>query len=137
MSEHYGHWDGLKLHAETFAAQVKAHPIGTPLCLTVEPFKVRKTRAMNNYLHVLFRIAARELSAMGTQWTPEEVKSYCKAAKLYQMEDRTLPGGEIVQVAKDTAQMDKEETMMTIERVRAYFAELGIVLPEPGEQLTI
>ena len=65
------------------------------------------------------------------------MKSYCKAAKLYPMEDRTLPGGEIVQVAKDTSPMDKEDTMLTIDRVRAHFAELGIILPEAGQQLEI
>ena len=137
MSEHYGHWDGRKLHAETFAAQVKSYPIGTPLCLTVGPVKVRKSTAQNSFLHVLFRIAAKELSDLGTPWTPEEVKSYCKAAKLYPMEDRTLPGGEIVQVAKDTAPMDKEDTMLTIDRVIAHFAEMGIILPEPGHQLEL
>lgn len=137
MNEHFGHWDGRKLHAETFAAQVKSYPVGTPLCLTVGPVRNRKSRQQNRYLHQLFRIAAKELSAMGTQWTPEEVKSYCKGAGLYPMEDRTLPGGEIVQVAKDTAPMDKEDTMLTIERMRAHFGELGIILPEPGQQLEI
>ncbi len=137
MSEHFGHWDGRKLHAETFAAQVKSYPVGTPLCLTVGPVRNRKSSKQNRYLHQLFRIAAKELSAMGTPWTPEYVKSYCKGAGLYPMEDRTLPGGEIVQVAKDTAPMDKEDTMLTIDRVIAHFGELGIILPEPGQQLEI
>lgn len=137
MSEHFGHWDGRKLHAETFAAQVKSYPIGTPLRFTVGPVINRKSTPQNRYLHQLFRIAAKELSALGTQWTPEEVKSHCKAAKLYPMEDRTLPGGEIVQVAKDTAPMDKEDTAATIDRVLNYFAELGIILPLPGEQLEL
>ena len=137
MTNHYGHWDGRRLRAETFAADVKSYPTGTPLCLTVAQVKNRKSAPQNNYLHFLFRIAAKELSALGTQWTPEEVKSYCKGAKLYPMEDRTLPGGEIVQVAKDTAPMDKEDTAATIDRIHAHFGELGIILPLPGEQLEL
>ena len=109
--------------------------------VTVEQAKKRKTQEQNSYLHVLFTIAAKEMNKEGmgdgTQWTKERVKAHCKRSELYPMEDALLPGGEVVQVWKDTHELTKEDAMITIERVIRYFAELGITLPFPNEQLQL
>ena len=134
----YGQWDGVRLRAEAFVAAVKSYPIGTVLMFTVCKYTPEKTVNQNSYLHVLFTIAARALNkdAMGSgeQWTPELVKDHCKQAKLYPVVDRLLPGGEVVQVTLDTRHLNLEQMGQTIDRVISYFAELGIVLPEPREQ---
>ena len=109
--------------------------------VTVESTEKRKTTAQNSYLHVLFTIAAKELNREGygdgRKWTKERVKAHCKKIELYPVEDAMLPGGEIVQVPKDTRELSKEDAMVTIDAVVRYFAELGIVLPEPNEQLQL
>lgn len=134
----YGAWDGSRLQAAAFVAAVKSWPVGTVLKLTVDKYVAEKTRPQMGYLHVLFSIAARALNkdAMGDgeQWTPELVKDHCKQAKLYPVVDRLLPGGEVVQVTLDTRHLNMEQMAETIDRVIRYFADLGIVLPEPREQ---
>lgn len=137
-SPHYGTWDGTRLRAASFAAEVKSWPQGTQLELTVQEQRHRKTTPQNNYLHLLYRIAARAMNeggfGDGNAWTEQRVKAHCKAAGLYPALDMVLPGGEVQQVSMDTAELDIRETADTIERVIAYFAELGIVLPPPQKQ---
>lgn len=137
----YGQWDGTRLRAEAFAAAVKSYPIGTVLKFTVCKYTPEKTVNQNSYLHVLFTIAARALNAdsmgSGEQWTAEMVKDHCKQAKLYPVVDRLLPGGEVVQVTLDTRHLNRDQMAETIDRVIRYFAELGIILPEPREQQSL
>lgn len=135
---HYGSHDGRTITASSFWAAVQSYKPGTALRFTVDEYVPTKTQAQNSYLHVLFTIAARALNkdAMGNgeQWTPELVKDHCKQAKLYPVVDRLLPGGEVVQVTLDTRHLNLEQMAETIDRVIRYFADLGIVLPEPREQ---
>lgn len=137
----YGHYDGARLRAEAFAAAVKSYPIGTMLKFTVCKYVPEKTQPQLGYLHVLFSIAARALNkdAMGSgeQWTPSMVKELAKRERLYPVIDRVLPSGEVVQIVLDTRNLNREQTAETIDRVIHYFAELGIVLPEPREQQSI
>lgn len=137
----YGQWNGSRLEAAAFVAAVKSWPVGTVLKFTVDKYTPEKTKPQNGYLHALFTIAARALNkdAMGDgeQWTPELVKDHAKQAKLYPVVDRLLPGGEVVQVTLDTRHLNREQMAETIDRVIRYFAELGIVLPEPREQQSL
>ena len=129
-----------KVKAAALRAYLDSLEDGTYM-VGVEQARKRKTREQNSYLHVLFTIAAKEMNKEGmgdgTQWTKERVKAHCKRAELYPMEDALLPGGEVVQVWKDTHELTKEDAMITIDRVIQYFAELGIVLPAPNEQLQL
>ena len=96
----------------------------------------RKTTPQNAYLHVLFRIVSDALKGEGMgEWTPERVKEWCKAQGCYPLVDLVLPGGEVVQVAKRTRDLGKDEAGETIDRVVAYWAEMVILLPEPNEQV--
>ena len=138
--QHYGTKEHGKVRAASFRAAIDALPDG-PIVLTVAADGNAKSTPQNNYLHLLFRIAAKYMNdegyGDGSPWTMERVKAHCKAEGVYPMTDVVLPTGEIKQVAKDTAELDKLETMETIERVIAYFAELGITLPQPDEQTEI
>ena len=137
MITHYGHFDGHRLRASSFAAEVKGWPAGTPLEFTCRKARKRKSTAQNAYLHVLFTIAARSLTELtGENYTMEQVKAYAKVSGMYPTLDFVRPGtGEVVQVPMDTRDLDKEEAMITIDRVIAHFADIGIVLPAPGEQI--
>lgn len=138
--QHYGTKEHGRVKAASFRAAIDALPDG-PIVLTVAADGNAKSTPQNNYLHLLFRIAAQMMNdegyGDGTPWTMERVKSHCKSAGLYPVIDMVLKGGEVIQVAKDTAELDKLEMMETIERVIAYFAELGITLPQPDEQTEI
>ena len=71
----------------------------------------------------------------GRQWTKERVKTHCKQAELYPVEDMILPGGEVVQVPVDTRDLTMLEASQTIERIYAYFLDLGLELPELNKQI--
>lgn len=134
----------VKENGQVKAAALRAHldtlPDGSYF-ITVEEAKNKKTRPQNSYLHVLFTLAAKMMNKEGMgdglQWTKERVKAHCKREGLYPVEDVILPDGEVAQVWKDTRELSKEEAMETIDRVIRYFAELGLVLPEPNQQLKL
>lgn len=135
---HYIVKQGGRIGAASLRAQLDAMPDGAYKVTVARA--TSKTKAQNSYLHVLFTIAAQALNegmGGGEQWTPERVKLYCKRAELYPVEDCLLPGGEIVQMPKDTRDLDDLEMGATIERVIHHFAEMGIVLPEPQQQTTL
>jgi hypothetical protein len=136
--KHYGTFQGGRLRAVSFAAAVKGYPEGTPLELTVREVTKRKTNPQNAYLHVLFTIAARSMQELtGQNCTMEMVKAYAKNEGIYPAKDMVLPDGVIVQVPIDTRDLSKEDAMITIDRTIAHFAELGIILPLPNEQMRI
>lgn len=136
---HYGSHNGTTITASSFWAAVQSYKPGTALKFTVDEYVPTKTQAQCAYLHVLFDIAAKEMNrdAMGDgkQWTPETVKQHCKDEKLFPVVDRTMPGGVVVQVTLDTHNLNMKQIGETIDRVITYFAELGIVLPHPREQV--
>jgi hypothetical protein len=98
----------------------------------------RKTLPQNAYLHVLFQIVADTLNAEGMgdgeRWTKERVKDWCKAQGCYPTHTLHIKGVD-VEVAIPTRELSKEDAMITIDRVLQYWAEFGIVLPEPNHQL--
>ena len=123
-------------HAAALRAFLDAQPDGQ-YSVTVKRANGRKSTEQNSYLHVLFSIVADTLNAEGmgdgARWTTERVKEWCKAQGCYPTDELTVKGA-TVQVVKPTRELDKEEAMVTIDRVIQYWAEVGIVLPEPGEQ---
>ena len=134
----------LKEHGNVKGAALRAHLDALPdgsYTVTVATDAKRKSTSQNAYLHVLFGIAAKAMNAEcmgdGQQWTKDRVKAHCKRMELYPVNDVLLPGGEIVQVPMDTHELSKEDAMITIDRVINYFAELGIILPSPNEQVEI
>ena len=126
-----GRWHAAALRAALDASEPGQYAI------TIKRSNGRKTTPQNRYLHVLFRIIADTLNAEGMgdgkRWTVERVKEWCKAQGCYPAEDLAVKG-HTVQVTKPTRELDKEEAQITIDNVIRYWAELGIVLPEPGEQ---
>lgn len=138
---HYGDFDGARLRASSFSAEVKSYPVGTPLEFTVRKARKPKTTPQNRYLHTLFSIAAKEMNSAGfgdgTPWDKEKVKAYAKHVGLYPMVELHCKGV-VIHVPMSTRDLDKEEAMLVIDRTLRHFAdEHGIYLPEPGEQLTI
>jgi hypothetical protein len=138
---HYGNFDGVRLKASSFSAEVKSYPVGTPLEFTVRKARKPKTTPQNRYLHQLYSMAAREMNSSGfgdgTPWDTEKVKAYAKHVGLYPMEEMHC-NGVVINVPMGTRDLDKEDAMLVIDRVLRHFAdEHGIYLPEPGEQLTL
>jgi hypothetical protein len=130
--DEHGKWHGKALRAALDACEPGQYAV------EIKRHSGRKTTHQNSYLHVLFGIVADTLNAEGMgdgkRWTVERVKEWCKAQGCYPVEDLTVKG-HTVQVVKPTRELDKEEAMMTIDAVLRYWAEMGIVLPEPGEQM--
>jgi hypothetical protein len=140
-----------KWHAAALRAYLDAQPDGQ-YAVTVKRTTGKKSTQQCAYLHVLFQIVADTLNAEGmgdgSKWTTEKVKEWCKAQGCYPTDDLELtrkwvkkddedeyePVPITVQVVKPTRDLDKEDAMITIDRVMQYWAEFGIVLPSPGEQ---
>ena len=126
-----------KWHGAALRAFLDTQPDGQ-YAVTIKRTRGRKTTPQNSYLHVLFSIVADTLNAEGmgdgARWTTERVKEWCKAQGCYPTDELTVKGA-TVHVVKPTRELDKEEAMVTIDRVIQYWAELGIVLPEPNEQM--
>ena len=137
-SPHFGAKVNGRLKAETFRMAFDAMGEGDKLRLTIERDIPGKSAPQNNLLHHIFRLVAKTMNEAGfgdgRPWTMERCKELCKKAGLYTPIDLVLPTGEIVQVAKPTAELDKVETSETIARCIAYFADMGIHIPEPGTQ---
>lgn len=127
-----GTWHAAALRAILDAAEDGQYAV------TVKRHSGRKSTAQNNYLHALFQIIADTLNAEGmgdgNKWTKDRVKEWCKAQGCYPTETVRLKGSD-VEVVKQTRDLDKEDAMIAIDRVMAYWSEMGIVLPEPYEQM--
>lgn len=96
----------------------------------------RRSDAQNALIHMLFRMAAKWITeSTGQKTTEGDVKVWLKM--LHLPRDIVMPDGEVVKVCRDTHELDEAETSEFIERCYATLAEVGIVLPEPGEQLTL
>jgi len=129
-----------KLMAGTFRQAFDAIKPG-PVRLLIEADIPRKSAPQNNLLHHLFRVIAGELNREGMgdghQWTVGRIKTYCKGAGLYPMAEVLMPGGELIEVPKDTAELDRQEISDTIDRVRVHFFDLGLDIPERGDQMEL
>lgn len=138
---HYGFYTGTGIACPSFIAAVKGYGKGVPLTFTVERTTDKKSAKQNSYLHVLFDIVARTLNSEGmgdgNPYTKDRVKALCKAEGLYPVMDVVKPGGEVVQIPKETRDLTREEAAQTIDNVIRYWAECGIVLPPPGQQTEI
>jgi hypothetical protein len=125
--------------ASALRALLDAAPDGQ-YAVTFKRHSGRKSTAQNGYLHVLFQIVADTLNSEGmgdgSKWTMEKVKEWCKAQGCYPTETVRLKGVK-VEVTKQTRELSKEDAMVTIDRVMNYWAEFGIILPAPNEQLEI
>lgn len=132
--------EGGRIRAASLRALLDTIPDGA-YTVTVKRAS-RKTVKQNNYLHVLFGIAAdmmgREGFGDGSRWTKDKVKAYAKAQGLYPDHELTLPNGLPFLVPKDTRELDALETSATIERVIEHFwEEHRIALPAPNEQVEL
>lgn len=134
IHKEHGKWKASALRAVLDAAANGQYAV------TFKRHSGRKSNQQNRYLHVLFSIVADVLNAEemgdGERWDIVRVKEWCKAQGCYPTDTILLKGQE-VQVVKQTRDLDKEETMITIDRVMNYWAEFGIILPEPNQQLEI
>lgn len=135
----FAHKQEGRWHASALAAYMKALPDGQ-YSISIARKTGRKSTEQNAYLHVLFSIIADTLNAEGMgggqPWTKERIKDWCKAQGCYPVREMILKNMP-VQVAIPTRELNKEEAMLTIERVLQYWAELGIILPSPNQQLEI
>lgn len=135
---HYGHWDGNRLVAPSFAQDVKSWPAGTVLELTARKAIKRKTVPQNSFLHLLYRVAADGLTSLGDRWTIAEVKAWMKML-YYPRSEKAGPGGEVIEVMKDTRDLDKEDASVVIDCVIRHFEAEPFCfrMPHPDEQQTM
>jgi hypothetical protein len=133
INKSHGAWKATALRALMDAA-----PDGQYV-VTFKRHSGRKTTSQCSYLHVLYQIIADTLNAEGMgdgeKWTKERVKTWCKAQGCYPTHTLRMKGVD-VEVAIPTRELTKEDAMITIDRVMQYWAEMGIILPEPNSQLS-
>lgn len=131
----HGRMEGGKLKAEglrMFLMEFDGKPVEVTVKVGAEN---RRSQPQNNYMHWMFRFIAACLRDLGNVWTEDEVKHWLKMTHLrYQ---KHTPEGELVDMCKDTSELDDAECSAFMEACWRTCAEIGIVVPAPGEQMEL
>ena len=112
---------------------------GKRVSIVIKRIKSKRSLNQNNYIHVLFTIFAKELTALtGEVYSMETVKNMCKL-KFAQIDVVDKNTGEII--GKDleaTSKMSKSRCAEFTEQIIRWAAEqFQIVLPYPNEQVEL
>jgi hypothetical protein len=131
----HGRMENGKLKAEGLRLYL-AELDGEAVEITVKPSKeYKRTIPQNSYIHWMFRFIANCLRDLGNEWTEEEVKHWLKMTHLTY--HKHTPDGENVLMCKDTSELDDAECAVFMEACWRTCAEIGIVVPAPGEQMEL
>lgn len=112
--------------------------LGKDITLTIERKKRKRSLSQNAYFHGVVVPMCREgFIDVGYNYTIEETKLELK--KMFAIGEKVnINTGEIRQFIKDTSGMTTSEMMDFIVEIQQWAAEfLSIVIPDPGEPLTI
>lgn len=104
-----------------YVATVKR--LNGPVTVTIRRYRPPKSSGQNRYLHgVVIKLLAEHCG-----YDPEEMRDALKWRFL-----RTHEGGDLPAV-RSVADLDTAEMTEFIEQIRRLAAELGCVIPDPGE----
>lgn len=106
---------------------ILSFPPGKRLVVNVSD-KKRRSDAQNRYFHSCVGIFG---DALG--YTKEEAKSIVKF-KFLKREKVNPDTGEVFEYLAETHKLSKEEFTELMEQFTIWAAQLGVVLPQPGEQ---
>lgn len=128
------------VHASSFNSIIKhieGHS-GYKFRVEVEQYRAKRSNQQNRYLHQIFTILKEGLNELGNEFTKDEVKELCKY-KFAKIDIINHETGELIgQRIKGTSEMNKMEMAEFIENVIRWSADMfHIILPQPGQQLTI
>jgi organic radical activating enzyme len=98
----------------------------------------KRTSPQNRYYHgIVVPMVRKGIEEMGTEITLQETHEFLKA-RFNSVELVNKESGEVHQVPKSTAGLTTVEFNEFIEKIQRFAAEfLGIVIPDPGEVLTL
>lgn len=114
---------------ELIGKEIK-HFEGKRVHLTIEKLKSKRSSAQNRLFHLYVGILSKELG-----YEFEEMKDILKF-KFLRRERVIERTGEIVEYLEHTSKLNKTDFADMTTSVIRFGAELGIVLPLPGEQFT-
>jgi len=106
--------------------------------ITVERKKRKRSLSQNAYLHgIVIPMAKEGLLDVGYRLSTQETKDLLKS-KFAIFEKVNEETGEILEYVKGTSDMTTTELMVLIKQIQQWASEfLGIVIPDPGEQIEI
>lgn len=109
---------------------IMSFPVGKSLSVTISD-KLRRSDQQNKYFHACCKIFG---DAFG--YTKDEAKSIIKM-KFLKREKVNESTGEIFEYLLETHKLNKEDFSELMEQFIIWAAQLGVVIPEPGDQFEI
>ncbi len=94
--------------------------------------KMQRTRAQNNYLHLLIGVVAMETGNTLAYCKEVYFKRIANPGLFVQHYTDTLAGE--VEILRSSADLSKEEMQEAIDRFKRWGAENGFYLPNPGDE---
>lgn len=94
--------------------------------------KMQRTRAQNNYLHLLIGVVAMETGNTLAYAKEVYFKRIANPGLFVQHYNDSLAGE--VEILRSSADLSKEEMQEAIDRFKRWGAENGFCLPNPGDE---
>lgn len=94
--------------------------------------KMQRTRAQNNYLHLLIGVVAMETGNTLAYCKEVYFKRIANPQLFVQHHTDTLAGE--VEILRSSADLSKEEMQEAIDRFKRWGADNGFYLPNPGDE---
>lgn len=110
---------------------------GKRLRLKLSTYKKQRSLNQNNYYFgVLVKRITEAFRAVGNDMDEQETHEYLKdeVGKLSRI--AVLPDGEVVKIKGSTKRLTTMEFENYLEKVRAWAASMGIILPLPNEEIS-
>lgn len=138
LDKHLGFFDGRKLCAGSFIAEVKGYAIGTPLEFTVCKSKAKRSSPQNRYYFgVIVNMIHRGLKDGGMDMSREGTHELLRF-RFLAVDTPIGEDGEFISTIRSTTELDKEEFGIYIDQCKQFAAEyLNLVIPEPNEQMQL
>lgn len=110
---------------------------GKNLVITVKEQGKRRSDKQNAfYWGVVIPLVKQLFEGAGTTCTPEDVHCYLKEHVLGMMKVMVLPDGSRRAVVESSTKKDTKEWEDNMEKIRAWAAQWGVVVPYPNEYLS-
>lgn len=109
---------------------------GKTVIISIREQKRRRSNNQNSYYWgVVVELVTQMFRDAGNYADPEDVHDFLKlrVGKLSQV--LVMPGGEVVKSLGSTAKLSTTEFELYMDRIRAWAADFGLVIPLPNEVL--
>lgn len=110
---------------------------GKNVVIDITEQKGKRSSQSNRYFHLLLNVFKDELNSRGNNFTLELTKDLVKSKFLLKEVVDADTGELLGTTLGHTSALNTEEMTELIEKMKAWAAEMGIILPEASEQIEL